>query len=102
MDVGHLQQRLWEAARNAPADETVPPGFPRRVMLQLQRRIHHGWTPVLTGHWWRAAAWCSAVAVLVIAMAITIRLRSGPDLEQGFQNALWAAIDTEFEATEVQ
>lgn len=102
MDVGQLQQRLWEAARNATADETVPPDFPGRVMRQLRREIHREWTPVLASRWWRAATWCSAVAVLVFATAVAIQLRSGPDLDRGFQNVLWVAIDTEYEALEMQ
>lgn len=78
MNLDQLQQKLFAAARQRPADDRVPPAFERRVMARLRERA-----AVDPLAWWSAWLWraaLSACAVALVCGTLGLSLAGGPEV----------------------
>jgi hypothetical protein len=71
MDIEKLQRKLMTAARTQPLSDAVPYAFEQRIMARLRRvdpgSVWRSWATVF----WRAAAPCGIIAILLGLWTLT-------------------------------
>jgi hypothetical protein len=94
MNIEHLQERLWAAARALPPNEDVPYAFEKRVMAALAEQGAVDpwamWSRLL----WRAAAPCVGIMLVVSvwsAVAHSSSTSSG-NLAADLDRAVWGPL----------
>ncbi|HNZ75023.1 MAG TPA: hypothetical protein PKN20_02745 [Verrucomicrobiota bacterium] len=98
MNLDELERKLMAAARSAPPNERVPWAFEKRIMARLAGRLGADDRALWARAWWRAAAACAGVMVLLSAWTWLTPPGGAPanDLSRALEQTLLAAAELEF------
>ena len=94
MNLIELNKKLLAAARRNPPSDRVPYAFEKRIMAQLAAQpLLDTWAFLVRG-FWRAAAPCITITVLLGAWAVftPIDNPTTTKLSQEFENTVLAAV----------
>lgn len=95
MNLAELERKLMTAARRAPADDRVPYAFEKRILSRLKDRgASDGWV-ASAETLWRAAISCMAVAVVMVAVTLSVPEMADTEDEVSpeFESILLASAD---------
>jgi hypothetical protein len=98
MNVGNLENKLLNAAKQNPPDDKVPYAFEKRIMANLKpspvRNLWFSYGKSL----WRGAFSCMAITVLCGIWSFSNLKKSETEtLAQDFEGAVYATIDQHIE-----
>jgi hypothetical protein len=94
MNLAELNKKLLDAARRNPPSDRVPFAFEKRIMARLTALpLFDTWALLVRG-FWRAAAPCIVVSVLLGAWTVfsPIENPATTNLSQDFENTVLAAV----------
>lgn len=95
MNLRELESKLLAAARRHPPSEHVPYAFERRIMARLIGAIPVEPWAVWTRVWWRAAAPCLAITLVLGAWSYSVDGRTEhPTLDTELESTVYAAMGT--------
>ena len=95
MNLRELESKLLAAARRHPPSDQVPYAFERRIMARLAGGIPIEPWAVWTRVWWRAAAPCLAITLVLGAWSFAAGGRiEHPPLDSDIESTVYAALGT--------
>ncbi len=97
MSLSQLERKLIAAARAHPPSDRVPYAFEKRIVARLAGRAISVGSELWARAWWRAAAACAAVMLVLGAWSFFAHRDRTPvnDLSLDLEQTLLAAVDQE-------
>jgi hypothetical protein len=101
MNIVDLQRKLISVARENPPSDHVPYAFERRIMARLSATQPLDSAAFWVRMLWRGAASCVAILLLLSVWSFLMPASNGVsgDLSEDFEDAVFAAVDQDFDHT---